>query len=67
MVVLFHDDILRFLKDALNNTQITHNITVSESAREHIPYTPREKYEYLRLKNPLIEELRRTLDLNIDF
>lgn len=60
-------DILRFLKDALNNTQITHSITVSESAREHIPYTPREKYEYLRLKNPLIEELRRTLDLNIDF
>lgn len=60
-------NILRFLKDGLNNTLINHHITVSENAREHIPYTPREKYEYLRLKNPMIEELRRVLDLNIDF
>lgn len=60
-------DILAFLKKTLRNTTITHRVTVNESVREHLPYTPREKYEYLRLKNPLLEKMRNDLDLNIDF
>lgn len=60
-------DILAFLKKTLRNTIITHRVTVNEGVREHLPYTPREKYEYLRLKNPLLEKMRNELDLNIDF
>lgn len=60
-------DILAFLKKTLRNTIITHRVTINESVREHLPYTPREKYEYLRLKNPLLEKMRNELDLNIDF
>lgn len=60
-------EILAYLKKHLRNTVISHRITVHEGIRERLPYTPREKYEYLRQKNPLIEKMRNELDLNIDF
>ena len=60
-------ELLERIRTALRNTSLTHRITVNESVRERLPYTPREKYEYLRKKNPLIENMRAELDLNIDF
>lgn len=60
-------ELLGRIRAALHNTALTHRIAVDQSIREHLPYTPREKYEYLRSKNPLIEKMRHDLDLNIDF
>lgn len=60
-------ELLGRLRTALRNTALTHRIEVDQSIREHLPYTPREKYDYLRSKNPLIEKMRHDLDLNIDF
>lgn len=60
-------EVLAYLRSRLHNTAITHRITVNESVRERKPYTPKEKYEYLKGKNPLLEKMREELDLNIDF
>ena len=60
-------EVLAYLRSRLHNTAITHRITVNESVRERKPYTPKEKYEYLKEKNPLLEKMREELDLNIDF
>ena len=59
--------LLESLRSALHNNALTHRITVNASVRQERPYTPREKYDYLRKKNPLIENMRTELDLNIDF
>ncbi len=60
-------EVLAYLRSRLHNTAISHRITVNESVRERKPYTPKEKYEYLKEKNPLLEKMREELDLNIDF
>ena len=60
-------DILEYLKRELQNGTITHQITISDIQKEHIPYTPGEKYEYMVQKNKKIADLRTILGLNIDF
>ena len=51
-------EVLAYLRSRLHNTAITHRITVNESVRERKPYTPKEKYEYLKEKNPVLEKMR---------
>lgn len=54
-----------FLKQKLQNTGISLQIKVNEKIEEKYAFTPREKYEKLKEKNPLIEDLRTTFDLDI--
>ncbi|HET8754027.1 MAG TPA: DNA polymerase III subunit gamma/tau, partial [Salinimicrobium sp.] len=57
--------LMAFLKEKLQNTEISLKIEVNELAAKKYVYTSREKYEKLKEKNPLIEKLRTTFDLDI--
>lgn len=57
--------LLRFIKAEIQNTDINLNINVNREATKNYAFTPREKYEKLKEKNPLVEELRKTFDLDI--
>lgn len=57
--------LMSFLKEKLQNTQIILEIEVNESIAKKFVFTPIEKYEKLKEKNPLIEKLRTTFDLDI--
>jgi len=55
---------LDYLKQKLNNYSITLQITVNEEVAKKFAFTPAEKYEKLREKNPAIELLRKEFDLD---
>ena len=57
--------LMGFLKEKLQNTHIQLKVTVNEKAEKKFAFTPIEKFEKLREKNPLIEKLRSTFDLDI--
>lgn len=58
-------ELMKFLKDKLQNTHISLKITVNLKAEKKYIYTPREKYEKLKENNPNLELLRTTFDLDI--
>ncbi len=55
---------LDYLKQKLNNYSITLQITVNEEVAKKFAFTPAEKYEKLREKNPAIDLLRKEFDLD---
>ncbi|MDY0779375.1 DNA polymerase III subunit gamma/tau [Tenacibaculum sp. IB213877] len=55
----------KFLREKLNNYGINVKIEVSETVEKKFVYTPQEKYEKLKEKNPLIEKLKNTFGLEI--
>lgn len=57
--------LLGFLKNELNNFSITLRINVVKTIKQKIAYTTREKYEELKAKNPLLEKLRQTFELDL--
>lgn len=57
--------LLGFLKEKLQNTHISLEVKVNESVAKKYAFTPQEKYQKLRERNPLIEKLRSTFDLDI--
>ena len=56
---------LDYLKEQLNNFAITLQITVNEATSKKFAFTPEEKYEKLREKNPAIDLLRQEFDLDL--
>lgn len=58
-------ELLGFLREKLQNYDIDLEIEVNETAEKKYAYTPREKFEKLKEKNPLIETLRQEFDLDI--
>ncbi|MBA3986354.1 MAG: DNA polymerase III subunit gamma/tau [Flavobacteriales bacterium] len=64
-MVRSQQDLLRFLSKKLNNYSIGLDIEVNEKAEKNYLYTPREKFEKLREKYPLMDKLRKTFDLDI--
>ncbi len=56
--------LLEYLKTRLNNHFIELRITVSEEVAQKYAFTPQEKYEKLREKNPVIDLLRKEFDLD---
>jgi len=56
---------MAFLKKKLQNTNITLEIIVNEQVAKKYAFTNMEKYNKLKEKNPLIEKLRTTFDLEI--
>tara|TARA_R110002020_G_scaffold466202_1_gene688577 strand:- start:150803 stop:152578 length:1776 start_codon:yes stop_codon:yes gene_type:complete len=56
--------LMEFLKGKLNNHFINLKITVNEETAKKFAFTPQEKYEKLREKNPAIELLRKEFDLD---
>lgn len=57
--------LLQFLYKKLDNYSIELKITVNEEASKKYAFTPQDKYEKLREKNPLIDKLRSLFDLDI--
>lgn len=55
---------LDHLKQKLNNYAITLHITVNEEVAKKFAFTPAEKYQKLREKNPAIDLLRKEFDLD---
>lgn len=58
-------ELLSFLKETLQNFEIDLDIIVNETAEKKYAYTPIEKYEKLKEKNPKIDLLRKEFDLDI--
>ena len=58
-------DLLTFIRKALNNFEINLSITVNEEKEKQYAFTSMEKYEKLKAKNPNLEILRKTFDLDI--
>ncbi|MFP2996728.1 DNA polymerase III subunit gamma/tau [Spongiivirga sp. MCCC 1A20706] len=57
--------LLKFLREKLQNHDVDIVVEVNETAAKKYAFTPREKYEKLKEKNPLIDKLRQTFDLDI--
>ncbi len=57
--------LLDYLKEKLQNYHISFELYVNETTAEKYAFTPQEKYEKLRQKNPLIDLLRTEFDLEI--
>ncbi len=57
--------LLMYIKEQLQNYDITIEITVNETAEQKYAYTPFEKYEKLKEINPLIDELRKDFGLEL--
>lgn len=55
---------LDYLKEKLNNYSISLHITVNEIVAKKFAFTPEEKYQKLREKNPNIDVLRKEFDLD---
>ncbi|MBX2828195.1 MAG: DNA polymerase III subunit gamma/tau [Flavobacteriaceae bacterium] len=58
-------ELLGFLREQLKNYDVDLSIEVNEQEVKRYAYTPREKFEKLKEKNPLIESLRQEFDLDV--
>jgi DNA polymerase-3 subunit gamma/tau len=58
-------NLLGFIRKALNNFDINLSITVNEVMEKQYAYTALEKFEKLKEKNPNIDLLRKTFDLDV--
>lgn len=58
-------ELMEYLKEKLNNYEIKLHIKVNETAAKKYAFTPEEKYEKLREKNPAIDLLRKEFDLDL--
>ena len=58
-------DLMEHLRTTLKNHEIDLSIEVNEAQVKRYAYTPREKFEKLMEKNPLIDKLRKEFDLDV--
>ena len=56
--------LLLYLKEKLQNHSISIHISVNEESAKKYAFTPEEKYEKLKEKNPAVELLRKEFDLD---
>ena len=56
--------LLQYLKENLQNHSIELKISVNEESAKKYAFTPEEKYQKLKEKNPAIEILRKEFDLD---
>ena len=61
-----YSDILTYLNQTLNNTQIKIDIRIVEKEEKEMIYTPSEKYAYLYKKNPTLDKLKELFDLTLE-
>ncbi len=57
--------LLKFLREELNNYGIDILVNLNETVEKKFAYTPQEKYNKLKEKNPLLEKLRQTFELDL--
>jgi DNA polymerase-3 subunit gamma/tau len=60
-------DLMKYLRKELENDRISLRIDVDDKpADSKKPYTAEEKYEYMKRKNPEIEQMRKLFDLDFE-
>ncbi|WP_159023193.1 DNA polymerase III subunit gamma/tau [Formosa sp. L2A11] len=59
----FH--LMSFIRKRLNNFEVSLDIKINEEKEKQYAYTPREKFEKMCEKNPSLELLRKTFDLDV--
>ena len=57
--------LVKFLREKLNNYGIDIEVILNETKEKKFAYTPQEKFNKLREKNPLLDKLRQTFDLDL--
>jgi DNA polymerase-3 subunit gamma/tau len=57
--------LLRFVREKLNNYGIDIQVTVNAVEEKKFAYTPHEKFEKLKEKNPMIAQLKSTFGLDL--
>ena len=57
--------LLKFLREKLNNYSIDLLIDVNEVVAKKFAYTPQERYEKLKEKNPMLADFRKTFGLDV--
>ena len=63
----FRHDFIQFLRERLQNNELTLLVRVQEATGKKVLYTSKEKFEHLAVKNPLVNELKDKLGLDWDF
>ena len=63
----FKSDLIAHLRDTLKNNSILVLGELREQEEKQMLYTPRDKFEYLLEKNPILKKLRDRLGLDPDF
>ena len=58
-------DLLSYVRKSLSNYDISLSISINDVMEKKYVYTPADKFEKLKEKNPHIELLRKTFDLDI--
>jgi DNA polymerase-3 subunit gamma/tau len=59
-------DLYEYLSEQLKNTTIQIEIKTTEDQSELLPFTDREKYQYLAEKNPTLQTLTKEFNLRLD-
>lgn len=57
--------LLNFLREKLDNYGIDIETVLNETVEKKFAYTPQEKFNKLKEKNPLLEKLRQTFELDL--
>jgi len=57
--------LMKHLRESLNNYGISLEVLVNETVEKKFAYTPQEKYEKLKEKNPLIQKLKDSFQLDL--
>ncbi len=62
-------EFMAFIRKKLNNNQVQLSTVIEKdgTSENKVPYTSKEKYEHMAAKNPALNELRKQLDLEIDY
>jgi DNA polymerase-3 subunit gamma/tau len=63
----FKSDLIAYLRENLKNNSILVIGELKETEEKQMRYTPRDKFEYLLEKNPVLKTLRDRLGLDPDF
>lgn len=63
----FRPDLMTYLKSRLNNGQVELITQLIEEESSRVPYTNKEKFEYLAEKKPILHDLKNRLGLDPDF
>ncbi len=63
----FRSDLVTYLKQKLDNRNIELVTELIEEEHVKVPYTNKEKFEYLAEKKPILNKLRNRLGLDPDF
>lgn len=60
------NSLLKFLRKNLNAPNLKINVTITSTDTPRKPYTDREKFEYMKMKNPNVINLANELELEIE-